>query len=117
MREEIILANLAHLHVRRGKLTVDLVHIPHSYPGAEGPAAGVQSAPGVLLALHQPRVRPGLLQAGRDLQVLDVATAEAPLEAEDLAEGPAGPDEVVALVQPGTAGVGTGGAGAVGVWY
>ena len=79
-------------------MTVDLVHVPHGYPGTEGPAAWVQPAPGVVLALQQPGVRPGLVEAGRELQVLDVAAAEAPLEAEDLAESPAGPDQVVALV-------------------
>ena len=98
--------------MRGGKLTVDLLHVPHGHPGTEGATAWVQSAPGVVLAVQQPGVRPGLLEAGGQLQVLDVAAAEAPLEAEDLAEGPAGPDQVVALVQPGAAGVGTGGPGA-----
>ena len=51
------LTHLAHLYMRGGQLTVDsLLCVPHSHPGTEGPAAGVQSPPGEVLALHQPAV-------------------------------------------------------------
>ena len=89
--------------MRGGKLAVDLLHVAHGHPRGQGPTVGVQFAAGprvVRVSRHQPRVRPGVPQRGGLQQAEDVAATETPLKTKHLAESTAGPDQVIALIQP-----------------